>query len=100
MVSQRIQLGERRMFAYQCLESDESNDAELWHRTMRPAVVLKKLSGIDEGEVGRMFHVRFDDGYEGDVFEYELGPITKRISRSPRRPNPPILGPRFEWPHL
>lgn len=63
------------LFEYRCWKSDASNDAELWHRTDQPVTVLRQL-GPDEAdeEVGPMYHVRFADGFEGDVFEDELIP--------------------------
>ena len=63
-------------FEYHCWESDESTDAELWHRTRQPVTVIRQLGPdeVDE-EIGRMYHVRFQDGFEGDVFEDELARV-------------------------
>lgn len=63
------------LFEYRCWKSAASNDAELWHRTRQQVTVLRRL-GLDEAdeEVGPMYRVRFQDGFEGDVFEDELSP--------------------------
>jgi len=69
-----MKIGQRFLFEYRCWESEESSDAELWHRTHRPVTVIEQieLDPGSESEVGRMWKVRFDDGFVGDVFEEEL----------------------------
>ncbi len=64
--------GQKAWFTYKCLESEESNDAILWHHTNQPVTILKRLTNIDECEVGRMYSVKFNDGLVYDVFEDEL----------------------------
>lgn len=63
----------RRYFEYHCYEGEDSTDAELWHHTHQQVIVLNKITtDIDEQEVGRMYRVRFTDGYEYDVCDDEL----------------------------
>lgn len=91
-----IAIGQRRLFIYMCQESHDSTDAELWYRTMRPAVVIHELKKVDP-EVGRMFKIRFDDGHTADANWYEL-PAATNVTLDPsqvRRTNPPYLGPDF-----
>jgi len=72
--------GTVRWFEYHCFESDESNDAALWHRShTRVTVVSLEESGIGDTKAERaingcpaVYTVRFEDGYVGDVFEDEL----------------------------
>lgn len=93
--------GERAVFIYQCEESEESSDVELWFRTVRPVVVIRRLHDgeeVNEADVGRMYMVRFDDGFEADVLEDELVARTNVISPTEvRRTNPPRFGPDFRW---
>lgn len=91
-----IVVGQRRLFIYMCQESHDSTDAELWYRTMRPAVVIHELKKVDP-EVGRMFKIRFDDGYTADANWYELPSATDVVLEPSRvrRTNPPYLGPDF-----
>lgn len=51
-----------------------TGETDLAAHTGQWCEVLTEL-GDDERdeEVGRMFHVRFDDGFESDVFLHELG---------------------------
>ena len=60
-------------FTYHCFESELSTDAELWHHTKQRVDILYQV-GWDkvDKEVGPMFHVRFADGLEYDVFNDEL----------------------------
>lgn len=62
----------RRFFEYHCYEGEDSSDAELWHHTHQQVIVLNKIADIDEADIGRMYRVRFDDGFEHDVFDDEL----------------------------
>ena len=50
------------------------NDTELNHRSGQRCEVVRPLdeSEADIDEVGPMFRVRFDDGFETDAFIYEL----------------------------
>jgi hypothetical protein len=68
------------LFTYKCWESPKSIDAELWYHTDQECKLLYRLPSdkVDEIEVGKMFRVRFEDGFEYDVFEDELskGKIT------------------------
>lgn len=65
----------RRWFEYHCYEGEDSCDAELWRHTHQKVVVLRKLKDgeeIDEVDVGRMYRVKFNDGFEYDAFNDEL----------------------------
>lgn len=62
----------RRWFEYHCEESETSCDAKLWRHTHQKVEVLYKEDDVDEGDVGRIYMVRFADGYEYDVFDDEL----------------------------
>ena len=66
--------GGRRWFVYHCYEGDDSADAELRDHTQQLVTVLRKLTApkVDEFDVGRMYRVRFHDGFEYDVFNDEL----------------------------
>lgn len=50
------------------------NDSELNSRSGQAVTILRKLTEdeCDINEVGNMFRIRFDDGYETDAFEDEL----------------------------
>lgn len=60
--------GGRRLFEYHCYEGEDSSDAELWYHTHQQVVVLSKLKDAELP----MYHVRFVDGSEFDVFSDEL----------------------------
>lgn len=65
----------RRLFEYHCYEGEDSSDAELWHHTHQKVIVLRKLKNIeevDEADAGRMYKVRFPDGFEYNVCDDEL----------------------------
>jgi len=65
----------RRWFEYHCYEGEDSSDAELWHHTHQQVIVLKKISepnSAGEHETGRMYRIRFGDGFEYDIFDDEL----------------------------
>ena len=65
----------RRLFEYHCYEGEDSADAELWHHTHQKVIVLRKLKNIeeiDEADTGRMYKVRFQDGFEAHVTDDEL----------------------------
>ena len=55
-------------------------DSELNYRSGEEVTVIRELSEkeVDINDVGRMFHVRFNDGYEIDAFEDELSEINRR----------------------
>lgn len=63
-------------FEYHCWESENSQDAELWHHTKQVCTILKEVDGLDDADKealgGTMYHVQFDDGFEHDVFNDEL----------------------------
>lgn len=62
----------RRWFEYHCYEGEDSSDAELWHHTHQQVAVLNKLTDCDEEDRGRMYRVKFNDGFEYDIFNDEL----------------------------
>jgi hypothetical protein len=62
----------RRFFEYHCYEGEDSSDAELWHHTHQQVIVLNRESNIDEVYVGKIYRVRFPDGFEYDVCDDEL----------------------------
>lgn len=73
--------GEEAWFEYHCLESDESVDAPVWHRSHQRVTVLDMNEGDgedmtreerDENGFPFTYKVRFEDGLEWDVFEDEL----------------------------
>ena len=72
----KIIIGKKYLFEYHCWESEESSDAELWHHTGQTCIVLSELEPAeiigDTDEVIRMFKIRFDDGFEYDVFDDEI----------------------------
>ncbi len=70
--------GQKAWFTYKCLKSEESNDVILWHHTNQLVTILKRLTDIDECEVGRMYSVKFNDGLVYDVFEDELSVILNK----------------------
>ena len=65
---------DRRWFEYHCHEGEDSGDAKLWHHTHQQVKVVKRLPSdeVDEYEVGKMYLVRFADGFEWSVFDDEL----------------------------
>ena len=72
--------GERAWFEYHCNESHASAHAEVWYRSHQRVSVLEMNeagegeTALDRGENGcpRCYRVRWDDGFEFDVFEDEL----------------------------
>jgi hypothetical protein len=63
----------RRWFEYHCYEGEDSTDAKLWHHTHQQVIILNKITeGVEELEVGKMYRVRFADGFEYDVLDDEL----------------------------
>ena len=63
----------RRWFEYHCYEGEDSSDAELWRHTHQRVVVLRKITeGVEEREVGKMYRVKFVDGFQYDVCDDEL----------------------------
>jgi hypothetical protein len=74
--------GSTKYFEYHCYEGEDSNDAELWHHTHQKVKVLHELTDIDE-EVGKIYRIRFPDGFEYDVFEDELLNTPSEYERPP-----------------
>ena len=64
----------RRWFEYHCYEGEDSGDAELWHHTHQQVVIVHKCGKdeVDEADVGRMYRVRFANGFEYECFDDEL----------------------------
>ena len=62
----------RRGFEYHCYEGEDSSDAKLWHHTHQQVAVLKKLKPPDVDPELSMYHIKFADGFEYDVFSDEL----------------------------
>ncbi len=76
---------ERVFFEYHCLQSEESCDAELWHHTRQRAVVVAVVTYPEvDLELSPMYVIRFEDGYQYDVFNDE-------VTKSPR-PKPEERG--------
>lgn len=77
-----IPIGTTIWFEYHCWESPDSSDAEIWYRSHQQVTVIgvadcepiAYTSLVERGESGMVFvyHVRFSDGLEWDVFEDEL----------------------------
>lgn len=68
-------IGTKQKFEYHCWQDEQSSDAELWRHTNQFCLVLSELDlpdGDKEALGGTMYHVRFDDGFESDVFEDEI----------------------------
>jgi len=73
-------------FEYHCWESDESQDADLWHRSQQRVTVVGHTEDhecvrteaptlAERGEecaMPCMYAIRFEDGHEAGVFEDEL----------------------------
>lgn len=75
--------GDRAAFEYHCNRAHDSEHAEWWYRSHQPVTVIGPSDGEDEpafptlmerGEAGHpiTYKARWDDGFEGDVFEDEL----------------------------
>jgi hypothetical protein len=88
--------GERAWFEYRCLESDDSADAALWHRSHQQVTVTGPLdtdpaaagmTADERAEAGLpgTYPVLFADGHTGSAWEDELlaGPACYQ------RPDPP-----------
>ncbi len=82
-----IRVGRHYWFEYHCEESFKSADAKLWLHSHQRVKILRRLSSAeaDIGEIGYMFHVRFADGWDYDVFEDELFDNPQQFYR----PDPP-----------
>ena len=73
-------IGKTMWFEYHCFKSPESCDSEIWYRSHQQVEVLSisEMGNGDtpqeRGENGepRVYKVRFEDGFEYDVFEDEL----------------------------
>jgi hypothetical protein len=78
----------RRWFEYHCYEGEDSCDAELWHHTHQQVQIIKRLppDEVDECEVGKMYLVKFADGYEYSVFGDELIKSPKEFYRPDYKP--------------
>jgi len=72
-----------KWFEYHCYEGEDSNDAELWHHTHQQVAILYPIdqAKADMAEVGKMYRVRFSDGFEYDVFADELSSSPKKFRR-------------------
>lgn len=77
-----LRLHQRCLFEYHCYEGEDSNDAELWHHTHQSVTVLNVIEEADE----LMYHVRFDDGFEADVFDDELVDSPEKYYRPDYKP--------------
>lgn len=92
--------GDQAHFEYHCLESDDSEDAALWHRSHQPVKVVGVDPGTDYGKqdpslathpqraaagMPKNYHVEFGDGHKAIVFEDELLVHPKHFER----PDPP-----------
>jgi len=77
----------RRWFEYHCYEGEDSSDAELWHHTHQQVTILNKITNIDEADVGRMYRVRFNNGFEYDVCDDELVSSPSEFERPDYRRN-------------
>lgn len=82
--------GERLFFEYHCWEDQDSADADLWLRSHQRVTVVARevndgagLSWRDRMESGQQYtyHVLFDDGSTGTVFEDELSPTPDTWTR-------------------
>lgn len=91
------EMGDRAWFEYHCLESDESCDVEVWRHSHEQVEVigipvdqeplaqsaeLTPQERLAEG-IPRLYTVRWEDGFEHDVFEDELGLTTDFFHRPP-----------------
>ena len=78
-------VGDAAFFEYQCQQSHDSADAELWYRSHQPITVIDDSEELydpapdlntlakrrDQGQP-RCYTVRFSDGFEGTAKECEL----------------------------
>jgi len=69
-VIKNIIIGKYYWFEYHCFESEESCDANLWHRTHSKVKVIKSYSP-KEVDIP-VFNVEFNDGFIGTVTIDEL----------------------------
>ena len=76
-----LKAGDVYQFTYRCWESEESQDAVLWHRTGQQVTIIRELNDVDEFDVGKMYRVEFPDGFHGDAFRDELTHTKGRNSR-------------------
>jgi len=97
-VREAWQPGDLAWFEYHCLESNDSADARLWHRSHQQVAVLGRGEDEDFGQtfldradagMPNVYRVRFADGFEGHVFEDELLTGPEHYSR----PDPPDTRP-------
>lgn len=79
--------GDTKWFEYHCYEGEDSGDAELWHRTHQQATILGEVSA--DPEIGKMYRVRFADGFAGDVFADELVDTPSEFHRPDYTPKKP-----------
>ena len=82
----KLASGTQKLFEYHCLEDPSSSDAEAWYRSHQSVSIMHQLTDVDEEDAGGpMYHVRFPDGHEHDVFHHEL------VDRPSQyiRPDPP-----------
>lgn len=91
--------GETAYFEYQCFESEESCDAELWYHSHQPVTVIREEEEHDghgltlderiEAAQLKVYRVRFKDGFEYTVLEDELFTDPKHWERE----DPPDYDP-------
>lgn len=63
----------RRLFEYHCWEDERSNDAKLWHHTHQTVkVTMRTQHGHIDSPTPTMYHIRFADGFEAEVWDDEL----------------------------
>jgi hypothetical protein len=82
-----LRKGERKWFEYHCEEGDQSADAHLWHRSHTPVRIIRCLDAAiaDAEGVARVYRVKFEDGFVGEVFDDELMDSPSQFFR----PDPP-----------
>jgi hypothetical protein len=86
-------IGSKCWFEYHCYEGKDSADAHLWYRSHQPITIvslIEKGYGKTQQERGdnghpAMYKIRFQDGFEGGVFEDEIMDSKKEFYR----PDPP-----------
>ena len=77
-----LKSGLTRFFEYHCYEGHDSNDAELWYHSHQEVQVGQCCNPeyaegttwkerMEEG-IPLVYSVKFQDGFQGDVFEDEL----------------------------
>jgi hypothetical protein len=100
------QPGDAAWFEYHCQESDDSSDAELWHRSHQQVTVTGPLetdpaaegmSSYDErceASLIGVYPVLFADGHQGHAWEDELLTGPEHYVR----PDPPLVPVQLDFP--